>query len=560
MSRIPWANLSSKVFEDMVSVLLSHLHPTSTRVDGSGGDGGRDVQIANPDGIHAFELKSFTGRMTRSRRTQAERSLRTAKELKPIDWTLIAPIDFTPEEGDWFDGLRERVPFPLDRRGVTWLDGQFAAKPFISRYFLEDAANEIVRLAEILNHERTVLAGGAPDALERAGAVVDQLNDLNPFYRFEITVGERVRSIKVIPRYKGAEVDRPIGGQFKFRFPNDEAGRAAADEFQRAMDFGTVTQVPAEYIEEVSFDAPEQLGGIHAPISIEIGPAAVEPIARTFILVCSSPDDRRVVELPLDFELESTGDRGAIWRGGDRTGTLSMTLTADMLDRKFNVKFNLRVVESYYPQDMWPLARFLVALVPPNRFAIHSETGDRISDPTEAPTEPWIDAWMPRFMEDLVLVQTAAGMVRKVPATIVVAEMSSVAAAAALLRGEEVDGTWERLITTISVTASPALRSTLFRDDGPVTLTTHDSHKVTYSGVEYRIGKRTSLRYESVRLGGVAHRVDGEVEVGSVPDEWAGVIPGGTEVVLVPGATDVVHISLLSEIGEAEGDEPTAAE
>jgi hypothetical protein len=557
VSRIPWSALSAKLYEDMVSVLLSHQHPTSTRVDGSGGDGGRDVQIATPDGIRAFELKSFPGRMTRARRTQVKKSLLKAKELRPIDWTLFVPIDFTPEESIWFDGLRKLVPFPIDRKGLTWLDGQFAARPFIGRYFLEDAANEIVRLAEILNHEKTILAGGAPDALERAGAIVDQLNGLNPFYRFEITVGEGVRSIKVIPRYKGAEIDSPIGGKFTFRFPNDEAGRAAAEDFQRAIDFGTTARVPAEYIEEATFDAPGQLGGKSEPTSIEIGPAAVEATTRTFILVCSSPDGGRIVELPLDFELESHGERGAIWKGKDRTGTLSMVLTADRLDRMFNVKMNLRAVESYYPQDMWPVARFLAALVAPSRFALHAETGERITDLTDVETEPWMEPWMPPFMEDLVLVQTA---VRKVPATINVAEMNAIGAAAALLRGEEVEGTWEQLTTTISAKASEADRSKLFADEIPVTLITHDSHKVMYAGVEYRVGKRVRLRYDSVRLGGVARRVDGEVEIGPVPDEWAGVIPGGTEVVLVPGSTNAGHLSLVSEIGDADEGHATAAD
>ena len=49
-----------------MSVLLSRLHSNSQRIDGKGGDGGRDVQIFHAgDGsiVDAFELKSFTGRM-----------------------------------------------------------------------------------------------------------------------------------------------------------------------------------------------------------------------------------------------------------------------------------------------------------------------------------------------------------------------------------------------------------------------------------------------------------------------------------------------------------------
>ena len=557
MSRVRWPELHSKLYEDMVSVLLSHLNPTSSRIDGSGGDGGRDVQIATTEGIRAFELKSFTGRMGKPQRAQVKKSLLKAAELKPIDWTLIVPIDFTPDEMDWFDGLRKLAPFPIDVHGQTWLDAQFAERPFIARYFLEDAANEIARLAEVLNQEKAVLAGGAPDALERAGGIVDQLNGLDPFYRFEITVGEGVRQIKVIPRYVGAEVDKPIEGKFTFKFPNDAAGRAAADAFQRAMDFGTKAEVPAEYIEEAIFDAPGQLGGKLEPTAIEIGPSIVEAITRTYILTCSSPNGDRVIELPLDFELESSGQRGTVWKGKDRTGALLVTLTADMLDRKFNVKLNLSPIDSYYPQDMWPLARFLVALGSPNRVAIHSETGEGMAELTDVGMEPLMPEWMPRFMEDLVLVQTAAGMVRKVPAAIKVAEMNAIGAAAALLRGEEAAGTWETLVTTISVEASELERAKFFADDLPITLITHDSYKATYAGVDYRVGRRLRLRYESVRLGGVAERIDGRVESRAIPDDWKGVVPGGTEVVLVPGSSNVGHMSLVSDIGE--GDEGASA-
>ena len=71
--QIRWEEIERQRYEDMGSVLLSRLHPDAQRIDGKGGDGGRDVQIVHgqDDQItDAFELKSFTGRMTPSRRTQ----------------------------------------------------------------------------------------------------------------------------------------------------------------------------------------------------------------------------------------------------------------------------------------------------------------------------------------------------------------------------------------------------------------------------------------------------------------------------------------------------------
>ena len=60
---IRWDEFEPQGYEGMVSVLLSRLHPDAQRIDGKGGDGGRDVQIVHgQDGLitDAFELKSFT--------------------------------------------------------------------------------------------------------------------------------------------------------------------------------------------------------------------------------------------------------------------------------------------------------------------------------------------------------------------------------------------------------------------------------------------------------------------------------------------------------------------
>ena len=72
----------------------------------------------------AFELKSFTGRMTSSRRRQVERSLKRAAILDPARWSLIVPIDPTPAEDRWFRQLGEMLyGFP-----IAWLGRDMAER------------------------------------------------------------------------------------------------------------------------------------------------------------------------------------------------------------------------------------------------------------------------------------------------------------------------------------------------------------------------------------------------------------------------------------------------
>ena len=67
------------------TVLISRLHPAKPqRIDGKGGDRGRDVQITDEHGssiAEVFQLKSFTGRMGPTQRKQVARSLKRVATL-----------------------------------------------------------------------------------------------------------------------------------------------------------------------------------------------------------------------------------------------------------------------------------------------------------------------------------------------------------------------------------------------------------------------------------------------------------------------------------------------
>ena len=153
---IRWDEVEPQKYEDMVSVLLSRLYPDAQRIDGKGGDGGRNVQIVNEGNgsiVHAFELKSFTGRMSSSRRQQVARSLRRVADLSPARWTLVVPIDPTPGEADWFRQLGEKHCFPTEWRGKTWLDEKMSVFPDIPPYYMEGAKDEVFHLLRVLGQE-----------------------------------------------------------------------------------------------------------------------------------------------------------------------------------------------------------------------------------------------------------------------------------------------------------------------------------------------------------------------------------------------------------------------
>lgn len=105
-------------YEDMVSTLVKRLHPDAQRIDGSGGDDGRDVQIPSPGGPIIYELKSFTGRLsTGGRKRQITRSLARAAGHNPCTWRLVVPIDHTDNELRWFEQMTAEFSFPCEWLG-----------------------------------------------------------------------------------------------------------------------------------------------------------------------------------------------------------------------------------------------------------------------------------------------------------------------------------------------------------------------------------------------------------------------------------------------------------
>lgn len=535
MSQIPWGNVPEPVVEQMIAVLLSNIHHgDAARIDGRGGDGGRDVQITTPDGIRAFEIKSFASRMTPGRRSKVQASLTRAATLAPLDWTLLVPIDPNPKELAWFDWLRTTVTFPITWRGLTWLDGEFAQRPFIARYYLEDRKDELIDLAKLLRQEEAVLAGGAPDAMDRTRRLVERANDLDPFYKFRISSDGTTTSIDLLPRYPGAERDRPITGSFQFVFPKDEPGRTAAEQFQRAMDFGTGYAVPPEYLKDFALDAPAGLGQSFEKGRIELLPSRPSGEERDLVMAIVDPAGATLAEVPVAFRILHEGDRGSILQGVDRTRTMTVDVTVDGREGRLGIKITTLGVP-FYPSEMRPLAKFLAGLARPNEMALRTPEGDEISKSKLEMEAPMRQPGFPALIEDLVLVQWASGMTRKVSPLLSVEDAQAIRIASILVRGEPIALTWTTFKMELADHASEDIRRRLLTEGLNFRLRTPQPHVAVIDGVSYPVGKGMEVVMTSARLG-PGH------------SDWraAGIIPAGVAIELVPGESDQAEARLIS--------------
>ena len=434
----------------MVSVLLSRLHPDAQRIDGKGGDGGRDVQIARrQDGqiTAAFELKSFTDRMTAGRRQQVANSLKRAAALKPTRWALVVPIDPTPKEEEWFRRLGTTYCFETEWFGKTWLDEKISAFPDIRRYFLEGAKDEVFRLLRELRDEQARITD-AHDAIRRFRTLRERLNEIDPHYRYEISTGkvaadsrpsEVVLSVSfddvrvdVYPKYLGAVRDRPI--TIKVVVDPD------SELIQNALDYGLGVNIPPQSVSSITLDAPAGLGGSFTGGELEILPASGwldEPVTLSLNIM---DGDRLLASCPVRLTKQTSGLKGSVLTGTDSSGWLETRLTVNAVAGKLSAEFRLNP-RPVLPSALVPLCRWLSALQPPHDLKLRWPDGSELRSALR--TTSLVDESLGRVVEALAYLQESSGIYCEMPPSFTREEGREIVTAATLLKGESIDSTWK---------------------------------------------------------------------------------------------------------------------
>ncbi|EDX22849.1 hypothetical protein [Streptomyces sp. Mg1] len=265
MVGVPWDELAKNpnASEALVTMLVLRLRPRAQEVDGVGGDGGRDLlEYSEVNELINYEVKSFTGRMTQTRRRQVRRSLISSARHQPDHWDLMVPISPNPSELTWFNGLRKEFPFVRDWRGRNWLDQRFAEHPDLVRYALQGSGDYILERIAEARAERDVLLGGIPDLVKRYQALQNRAQEISPHYTMRTTTspdGDTV--VQLLPKAPDSHDRAPIRftGQVTFRRddPEDEQRRW---QFEDAIRFGGDIHIGSANLGAFTVDAPSELG------------------------------------------------------------------------------------------------------------------------------------------------------------------------------------------------------------------------------------------------------------------------------------------------------------
>ncbi|MFD8916084.1 hypothetical protein [Streptomyces sp. NPDC059575] len=464
MVEVPWEELAKKpkVCESLVSLLLLRLCPRAQVVDGTGGDGGRDLfEYTEANQLINYEVKSFTGRMTNSRRTNVRQSLVSTARSQPDHWDLVVPIDPNPAEQRWFDGLRAEFPFVRHWRGRSWLDTHFAAHDDLVRYALHSSDSYILdRIAEA-RAERDCLLRGIPDLVERYEVLSRRGQELSPHYGVRVSGGPDGTTVELTPKRVPDDADAAIQftGQVTFRI-DDPEDQARQQQFEEAMRFGGEVTLSAANLGPMTVSAPAELGidGTIRPDMIRIASLQedIEPPVQGQLVVTRSGSGMPVMSLPVRFDKRVHGTDGGTLFGQDLLGCIRLRVRYDMLQQLGHMQLTVDPPENFLPQAVVPTLRLLAAATPGRSLdlVLAGAQEERMSSVIAKEFVPagWDEgealAWADAF-SDLAALQARAGQFFPVPENFTLRDARDVKEVLALMRGEEV----LMRATTVSMTA-----------------------------------------------------------------------------------------------------------
>jgi hypothetical protein len=512
--RIDWSDPQVfGVYEDMVSVLLSRLNPEAQRIDGSGGDDGRDVQIPIPGRLEIYELKSFTGRVSKEkgRRRQVANSLKNAAKHNPAAWYLVVPINSTPAEREWFDEMVEEYPFTCTWLDKDWLDGKMALFPELPRYYIDHAADETLDILRELNAEAAAFNAGVSDAIDRLRSLTARFNSLSPHYGFGFScTAEGAVAVAVTPRYAGAEHDAPISVSPSFNFPDTEPGRAALSALQDSINYGAKSVIPAEYVESLTVDGLSLISGTMPSGQLELSGVLVEGADLDVSFWVQSQLGLSLAHLPMVADKPTRGERGGEIRLHDASGAFTAQLRIDIVTNTLHLTFKLsqESANGQLPAALVPPLAFLDAMRDGNKFLVLNADiplGPPI--PTANESNESVRANL-KVATMLAKVQLLTGIYFPAPPSMTYGEYEELVNAHDLLEGKVISGSWDGASVEVNTDFLDSPDGADLRVESTQVISQRKELSLSFGDREYGLGRMVLREYSAASIERSASRWD----------------------------------------------------
>lgn len=202
MTTINWEREPGDSVEEFVEALiLTTVNSRAVRITPSRGDKGIDILAPVGDQFDVYQVKRYTRPFGKS--SNEEKSIegswkRFVDKILPTypirRWNLVMPWNPTTERHSWLlDKVTAGVEIERDWLGRGSLDVWAASNPGLVEYFFGNGRERMMELlASALNGARDIpdISGDAllDAALTRERELARQLDQVDPFYRYEIAI------------------------------------------------------------------------------------------------------------------------------------------------------------------------------------------------------------------------------------------------------------------------------------------------------------------------------------------------------------------------------------
>jgi len=349
--------------------------------------------------------------------------------------------------------------------------------------------------------------------------------------------------VAVIPRYPGAEKDRPIRVSAAFNFPETDEGRAVAAALSDTVAYGIASEIAEEFVTSVAVDGLAGLDTVFNAAKLTFGPGQdqASPIPPKIALRLTRENGAVTFQMPLKLTGRTTGLHGGELILSDHAGAVNVTMRLDVPTRRFTLNYHFSTPENILPR----------ALVPPLRFLSGISSGQYVtvlfnSQPVGPPVTstqslpPEFNGYL-RLATDLDEIQRKSGTYFPMPSSLSEEEQDDILIARRLVDGETVSAEWTSSKMTMPVRSLDDLRSLAEGEGQQIWARVPYVLKLQENEYPIGYGLRTHASARIPDWPTIADDTAPETEI---------------EVTLLPGADKTVTIKLLTvEELESSGNE-----
>ena len=499
MSRIEWSRYGGDDIESVVSMFLCRDIPNAFRIRPSQGDGGIDVCVpVSPGRVEIYQVKKFAHNLTDGQKAQIVKSHKRIQVYASergwvVDrWHLTLPLDPTPENYEWLEGLEKSGPFPCEWKGLATIEGWAAKYSDVVDYYLgnwgDRLVEEITRFSQLSGIQMSGSASenaenfanlSPADVQAKLAALRETLNSHDPHFIYDFAVtgnpignpvdysreplpaavtaqqfGDSYVTFWVYERCAESLRERPI------TFTASIVTTSGSPEHQDMEYFVKYGRVPTRpmRVEQINSDLPGGLGGDFEEGHLRILDPPDEP-GQTFdrALRILSPDGDELAGIVVTFGTQARGQSGVSNKGRHSTGFFEIETLIEVSDGKARMKMLVHRQDptGHYPDEIEPVLEFSQYFKPPNVLRIAAIRGattplDQIIPETDDDRDPEVVAWnntLLRYTRALSRIQKEVRVELKLPDLTIEPkeDVLQVLRAARLLNGETIERGWETI-------------------------------------------------------------------------------------------------------------------